>query len=582
MKLLKLYSDNKDFKTVHFKPGLNIVAGLQSSSLSTDSYNGIGKSSSLQLLHLMFGGSFDNKIASDKKLLDFLSTYGDMYLDFSIGTVSYTINKNFAKNDFYLNGKKISKTAFPQKISEVFLLNKTIDFKLKPLFNIFARRYLPERSYYAGALSQQGQRSTDYYQMLYNLTLLGLDTSLVKRNKVIADEISKLKKTEELLNKQKLSVNEEDYLDLKDELDKLTKAKNNFIIAPNYNDLKREADSLTLSMTDLRNEMHFNEIEVVKKKRLLEASNSDAIDISRVSHIYDEAKFHFTDIVVKRLEQAEEFHLNIQKSRKARLKDQVINIIHNNEIITKELGIIETKRDKLLKDLDSTGALEEYNSIVERIRTIDANISELMSYQTVLAQFEKDKASLELEKAQVKAESVKYLADNKIHLNDVASQFRSFVKQFYHGHGGSLNITNSKNAQYLYDVEPSIPKDGSQGINEVKIFCYDMLLYSLNPNLLGFVAHDSCIFSGVDPRQVETMFKVVLDMVSNNNLQYFVNMNKNTYEHLVNSRAESELNLPEDKDVILTKEEKDIIKESTILELFDAEAKNTLFGRTFG
>ena len=55
-----------------------------------------------------------------------------------------------------------------------------------------------------------------------------------------------------------------------------------------------------------------------------------------------------------------------------------------------------------------------------------------------------------------------------------------------------------------------------------------MLLAALNPNLLGFIAHDSCIFSGVDPRQVATMFKVVLEMVEQHDLQYFVNINKDT------------------------------------------------------
>ena len=74
MKLIRLYSDNPAFKPITFKTGLNIVAGLQSSSLSKDSYNGIGKSSSLHLLHLMLGGSFDEKVSSDRKLKAFLES----------------------------------------------------------------------------------------------------------------------------------------------------------------------------------------------------------------------------------------------------------------------------------------------------------------------------------------------------------------------------------------------------------------------------------------------------------------------------------------------------------------------------
>lgn len=596
MKLLKLYSDNPNFKTIVFEKGLNIIAGLQSSSLSTDSYNGIGKSSSLNLIHLMFGGSFNEKISNEKKLKAFLSTYGNFYLKFSVGTVIYEIRKNFSQTDYFLNEEKINKTNYPKKLSEIFSLKNNIDFNFKPLFNMFARRYLPEKNYYSGALTQQGQGSNDYYQALYNLTLLGIDTTLVKKNKIIADELSKLRKTEQLLNKQKLNINEEDSLDLQDELSTLLDAKENFIIAKNYDDLKRSADELTLSMASLRNELHSNERDINKKNRILQTSADDVLDISKVKNIYNEAEYHFKELVTIRLDQAENFHLSIQKARKHRLEQEVLKLIEKNNIINKKLTIIETKRDKLLKDLDSSGALEEYNSIVERIRTIDKDLSELTSYQTVLSQFEKDKAKLELDKAVIKDESITFLAENKDHLDYIESMFRGLVKRFYRGQGGSLKVTNSKSAQYLYDIEPHIPKDGSQGINEVKIFCYDMLLIALNPNLIGFVAHDSCIFSGVDPRQVATMFKVVLEMVKDYDLQYFVNINKNTYDALLNEDTSKDIhealagvdtsnfehNIISMFQPILDETDKAEIKKSTILELFDAKPENTLYGKTFG
>ncbi|WP_337909664.1 DUF2326 domain-containing protein [Vibrio cholerae] len=184
---------------------------------------------------------------------------------------------------------------------------------------------------------------------------------------------------------------------------------------------------------------------------------------------------------------------------------------------------------------------------------------------------------LELDKATVKAESVKYLEEQKVKLKDVEAKFRSFVKRFYTDHGGRLSVTNSKDAQYLYNIEPHIHKDGSQGVNEVKIFCYDLLLFSLNPTALGFLAHDSCIFSGMDPRQKATMFKVVLDAVNKSGLQYFVNMNRDTYEQVLANDG-----LDEDDESILTDVEKAQIIDGTVLTLYDTGPKSTLFGRTFG
>ncbi|EGR0549397.1 DUF2326 domain-containing protein [Vibrio cholerae] len=577
MKLLKLYSDNPDFKEIIFKPGLNIVAGLQRSSLAKDTYNGIGKSSSLNLLHLMLGGSFDDKSPSDMAFKVFLSTYGTMHLDFKVGSVQYTISKNFAETDYYLNKEKISKSAYPKKLSSLISACNAFDINFKPLFNMFARRYLPGRNYYAGALTQQGQQPNDYYQMLYNLALLGLDTSLIKKNKKIAEDISKLKKTEQVLNKQKVSINESDLLDLEEERDRLTEAKANFIIALNYDDLKRQADELTQEMAIYRNKIYSNEKDIRKKATILDASHDEVIDIAKVTEIYEESEFHFPEKIAVRLKEAQDFHIKIQKGRKERLKDQIAELREINKYLYKKLANIEAARHKILKDLDSKGALEEYNSISERIRTLDADIAELTSYQTLLAKFEKDKAKLELDKATVKAESVKYLEEQKVKLKDVEAKFRSFVKRFYTDHGGRLSVTNSKDAQYLYNIEPHIHKDGSQGVNEVKIFCYDLLLFSLNPTALGFLAHDSCIFSGMDPRQKATMFKVVLDAVNKSGLQYFVNMNRDTYEQVLANDG-----LDEDDESILTDVEKAQIIDGTVLTLYDTGPKSTLFGRTFG
>lgn len=577
MKLLKLYSDNPDFKEIIFKPGLNIVAGLQLSTLAKDTYNGIGKSSSLNLLHLMFGGSFDEKSSSDKRLQTFLSTYGNMYLDFTIGAVKYTIRKNFSENDFYLNEEKINKTTFPKKLTSLVSACTKFEMNFKPLFNMFARRYLPERNYYSGALTQQGRPTTDYYQMLYNLTLLGLDTKLINQNKKIAEQINNLKKTEKVINSQKITINSSDLLDLEEERERLTEAKANFIIALNYDELKREADELTQAMTVYRNQIYTNDKEIRKRVQTLEASRDEAIDIAKVSEIYKESKFHFPEKISVRLKEAQDFHIKIQKGRKDRLKSQIADLQEKNKHLQRRLERIESMRDRILKDLDSKGALEEYNSINERIRTLDADIAELTSYQTLLAKFEKDKAKLELDKATVKAEAIKYLESHQVKLKDVETKFRSFVKRFYTDHGGRLAVTNSKDAQYLYDIEPYIHKDGSQGVNEVKIFCYDLLLYSLNPDALGFLAHDSCIFSGMDPRQKATMFKVIIEAINNNGLQYFVNMNKDTYDQVLSNEG-----LDADDESVLTDLERNQIIKGTVLELYDADHKNTLFGRTFG
>ncbi len=72
------------------------------------------------------------------------------------------------------------------------------------------------------------------------------------------------------------------------------------------------------------------------------------------------------------------------------------------------------------------------------------------------------------------------------------------------------------------------------------------------------------------------MFKVVLELTEKLDLQYFVNINKDTYEQILNDDG-----LDSDNKV-LTDSDKKQIQDNTVLKLFDSKPEHTLFGKTFG
>ena len=82
------------------------------------------------------------------------------------------------------------------------------------------------------------------------------------------------------------------------------------------------------------------------------------------------------------------------------------------------------------------------------------------------------------------------------------------------------------------------------------------------------MAHDSCIFSGMDGRQKATIFKIVIELIKENELQYFINIGQNSLEEILNQG-------------ILTETEKDFVKDNIILELYDKHSSNWLFGESF-
>lgn len=566
MKLLKLTSNNSNFRTINFQPGLNIVVGTQLTKEQKKSINGIGKSMSLNLVHYMFGSTFKTK--AEKKLEKFLSKYGDFILTFNHNGEEYIIKKNFSQNEYYVNGSKILKTNYPKYLNDIFLGKEDAKPTFKQIFNCFARRYSSEVSYYSNMLTQQGRPLEDYHQRYTNLSLLGLNMKLVEESNMIKEKLSKLDKAKTTIEEYKKVLDNSNLNDIKDEIIVLKSDLKNFLITENFDNLKKEADSLTEQINNLRNKIYFLENRLLRKEKSFEASKSTQIDLQKIKDLYDEANFFFSDKVVKRLEDAQSFHTTLIQNRKNRLSYEISELTIELEKLNLNKNELGSRRDSLIKDLNNTGALEERDSLKDRITSLEDEQKNLEKYEHLLSDFKRDNSKLELDDAINKKNSIAYLNEKKEYFELIENTFRSLVKRFYETAGGSFKIEETKKARYLFDVVSHIPKEGSQGVGEVKIFCYDVLLLIMNSNLLGFLAHDGCIFSEMDPRQKSTIFKVIIDLLKDNDFQYFVNIGENSLQEILETD-------------ILTNEEKELIEESIRLRLTDKEAKDWLFGESF-
>ena len=565
MKLLQLTSDNPNFKTLNFEPTLNIVAGLQLSEDEKKTINSIGKSLTLTLVQLMFGGKIDTKNPKEKKLKDFLSTYGKLYLTFEHRGEDYQIKKDFSKPEFYINDKKIAQINYSATLNKIFI-NEDSDLSFRQVFNSFVRRFGGD--YYSSPIRQQGMPLTDYRQRLNNLKLLHIDTQLVKENFKIKDKISKLEKAKEFIKEYSDALDKVNLKDLEDEYKSLIKDKKNFIIAQNYDAIKIEADKLTEELNTLRNAIQKIKNSLQKKEKNMLASDNIDIDSIEIERLYNEAQFFFDTKITKRLEDAQNFHNKLIFNRKNRIKIEIEKLNIEKEELNKKIDDLSLKRDEKLKLLDSSGALEEYHAIEEKIKNLYKEIEKLSKYEKLLSEFKRDKSELDVKISVIKQKSIIYLEDTKEYLGKLEDDFRKIVKKFYDNHGGSLKIKETNSAKYLYDIMIDIDGDGGQSVGNVGIFCYDILLYQKNRNILNFMAHDGCIFSEMDGRQKAMIFKTIIELIKENDLQYFINI------------GEDSLKMVMEQD-ILTLEEKDFIKKHIILELYDKEPRNRLFGESF-
>ena len=140
------------------------------------------------------------------------------------------------------------------------------------------------------------------------------------------------------------------------------------------------------------------------------------------------------------------------------------------------------------------------------------------------------------------------------------------AKRFYSDKTVGLTIENNEgNNQIRFDIKPRIQDDTSDGINGVKIFCFDMtILLGKHNHKVEFLFHDSRLYSDMDPRQRTVLFKIANEYSLRNGLQYIASVNEDQILTLKEQISESEY--------------ADIIEKNVVLGLTDESDTSKLLG----
>ncbi|MEM8525962.1 MAG: DUF2326 domain-containing protein, partial [Bacteroidota bacterium] len=95
-----------------------------------------------------------------------------------------------------------------------------------------------------------------------------------------------------------------------------------------------------------------------------------------------------------------------------------------------------------------------------------------------------------------------------------------------------IEVSNNEGENQLrFNIKARIQDDSGDGVNSVKIFCFDwtILLGGYNHNV-QFIYHDSLILDGLDPRQRATLLEIAHNKSQKHNLQYIINANQDALE----------------------------------------------------
>jgi uncharacterized protein YydD (DUF2326 family) len=248
------------------------------------------------------------------------------------------------------------------------------------------------------------------------------------------------------------------------------------------------------------------------------------------------------------------------------LSSHKIKIIKKHEELSKRSKKYKDAFNEKMKYLGSHQALDVYSKVNKQLTDLQIKYDNLVRYSDLIQGY---KDAIKEEKADMATANVnsdEYLLEISDYKKELSRAFNNYSQKFYPESVSGISISNNEGEnQIRFDVEAKIQSDGSDGINNVKILCYDLLMLTMkNKHAINFLFHDSRLFDGVDELHKAEMFKVLHQDFFDSDYQYIATVNQNQLEEIKNIMGEDDY--------------KNVIENNTILTLTDSSDADKLLG----
>jgi uncharacterized protein YydD (DUF2326 family) len=514
MQLVRLSANHSSFNT--------LIVGAHSKTGST--YNGVGKSLIVELLHFCLGSSKNEEFGRKIPQWEFT-------LEFAIQGEQHKVSRNTSNQQVvYLNHSEMKVSEFNAWLEpRIFSIPSGVKgLSFRALITKFLRRgvkqYVDPR--------QTGEKS-EYDVLLRNLFLLGIDVHLIADKANIREEFTRVKKlranfkNDPLLREFYAAGRDTDihlqHLDAK--IISLEAKKAQFAVAENYYDLQRSANELAANIEHDKNELFLKRSAVEN----ITASMQEQPDVTleRVEKVYGELFNAFKEITLKRLDEVTQFHQRLLQNRLARLSREKLRLVDAIDKSEKELRKKQENLDRSLRILGTAQALDQYTTLVNEIGNLTLQAQKLRDYKAIDLEYSNRTADLDMKLGEEVKKTNLYLEETKQERDDNFHVFTNYVSMFYPGSPSGITLHNNEgNNQKRFDFNVRVENDSSDGINEVRILCYDLTLIALRRNhKIGFLFHDGRLFANMDVRQRARAFQLADAESRSRGFQYIATLN---------------------------------------------------------
>ena len=544
--ILAVRSNMPSFKEVKFHPGFNVVlADRTKHSARRDSRNGLGKTTLIEIIHFCLGAQTRN---NQGLMVDPLKEWS-FTLEMRVNDRELIVTRS-TDDPHWINvdGDVQGLSSFGQRLrgtsrlrvndwnlllGELFFgLSQDPIVKYHPTFrSLFS--YLVRRGRDAFAspfIHNRAQQEWD--KQVNNAFLLGLGWEHAGKLQELKDEDNLLKALrraarEGLLEGMigTLGNLEAERARLESEVRQRSKSLSNFRVHPQYEEIEKEANELTSTIHQLTNANLVDSRLADLYRGSLEEDQAPVTE--EVLEVYQAVNVTMPELVHRRLDEVEDFHRQILANRRAYLESEIQRVDTNRNQRNLQIQTGVERRAQLLEVLSTFGALQEYTRLQELHLDVIAKRNDIESRITNLKRFEQGKSQVRVKKELLLQTARREFEERRERREEAINIFNAKSQELYKAPGNLVVDVIDKG--FNFNVE--IMRSGSQGINSMKIFCYDHMLAQLWVNKQpspGLLIHDSTIFDGVDERQVAQALELAQREAEHRGFQYICTLNSDT------------------------------------------------------
>lgn len=546
--LRSLTSSDPRFKTVSFRAGLNVVlADREERSSDTDTRNGAGKTSIVELLHFLLAGDWSRTREPQLRGTTFS-------LDFDLAGARVVVERT-GQRPGRVRFRQIRDTSLwpvqPERDGDggvslsvedwgavlgalVFGLKlPTQGEQYRPSFrNLFS--YFVRRARDGGYLDPQ---SIHRHQALWDKQvcisfLLGLDWTIpqamegIRAKSRLRQQIRKMMAEDDGLELREVLPNSAELrtrLTLAEsKLSALRTSVASFRVAAQYHDFETEVDKATSELASLA------DANTVDRQQVTELEQSLALeappDSTRLEEVYREAGLLLPPNVLQRFEDVRAFHGSVIANRRAYLQGELLAARARIASRESRSQVLDQRRSDLLQILRTHGALDSFTRLTEELGKLEGLTQHLRLQYERAMRFESTGRELVVEESQLASRLAQNQADQAEQIGRATVVFAELSERLY-STPGRLIVNNRLTGP---PIAIRIPRADSEGIMSMQIFCFDMALAqlaaerSIGPQCL---VHDSHVFDGVDVRQIRQGLSVASEQAMALKIQHIAMLN---------------------------------------------------------